>query len=208
MKKVLSKIVTIIKIICTIVLVLLIAVLALQRFSNNEIAIGGYRVFTIVTTSMIPVYDVGDTIVIKEVTPEELKLGDDITYLGKVESFKDRVVTHRLIQINPNENGETLYRTQGVANESPDPEITFDQIYGKVIYKCFLISALAKLMNNMTLFYIVVFIPLAILIMLQIKDVINEHRSEDAEEDDEDDEEDDDEDEDEEDEDDEEDDDE
>lgn len=195
MKNVLSKIITIIKVICTIFLVLLIAVLAIQRFSNNKIAIGGFRVFNVVTTSMVPEYEVGDIVVVKKVSAEDLKLGDDITYLGRVESFKDRVVTHRLIEIQEREDGKTYYKTQGIANDLPDPEIEEDQIFGKVVYKCLVISALAKLMNNMTLFYIVVFIPLAILIMLQIKDMVKEHHS-DEDDDDEDEEEDDDDDED------------
>lgn len=187
MKNVLSKIITIIKVICTIFLVLLIAVLAIQRFSNNKIAIGGFRVFNVVTTSMVPEYEVGDVVVVKKVPVEDLKLGDDITYLGRVESFKDRVVTHRLIEIQEREDGKTYYKTQGIANDLPDPEIEEDQIFGKVVYKCLVISALAKLMNNMTLFYIVVFIPLAILIMLQIKDMVKEHHSDEDEDEEEDD---------------------
>ena len=188
MKNVLSKIITIIKVICTIFLVLLIAVLAIQRFSNNKIAIGGFRVFNVVTTSMVPEYEVGDVVVVKKVPVEDLKLGDDITYLGRVESFKDRVVTHRLIEIQEREDGKTYYKTQGIANDLPDPEIEEDQIFGKVVYKCLVISALAKLMNNMTLFYIVVFIPLAILIMLQIKDMVKEHHSDEDEDEEDDDE--------------------
>ena len=34
----------------------------------------------------------------------------------------------------------------------------------------------AKLMNNMALFYVVVFIPLALLITIQIKDIIEERK--------------------------------
>ena len=181
--KILDVLFTVIKVICIILLILLILVLAMQRFSNNQIAIGGFRVFNVVTESMIPDYQVGDIIVVKDVPATELKLGDDITYLGKVDSFKGRVVTHRLIKIDDTEE-ETAYETQGIANDIPDPTITADQIYGKVVYKCIVISALAKLMNNMTLFYIVVFIPLAILIVMQIIDFANGRKETDEDEDD------------------------
>lgn len=186
MRKVIGTIIAIVKVICIIVLLMLIFVLALQRFSNNKLAIGGFRVFNIVTGSMVPDYVVGDVVVIKEVDPETLKLGDDITYLGKEDSFAGRVVTHRLIRIEETTIGKRYY-TQGIANPSPDPVITADQIYGKVIYKCILVSALAKLMNNMALFYVVVFIPLAILIVMEIIDFAK-RRKEDSEDDDEEDE--------------------
>lgn len=191
MRKGINTIFTLIKIICAIVLVLLIFVLAIQRFSNNKIAIGGFRVFNVVTTSMVPEYVVGDVVVVKDVELDTLKLGDDITYLGKEDSFKNRVVTHRLIRIEETTVGKRFH-TQGIANPTEDPPITADQIYGKVVYKCILISALAKLMNNMTLFYIVVFIPLAILIVMQIIDFANGRKE--LDDDEEDDEEDDDED--------------
>lgn len=182
--KFLDALITIIKIICAIMLVLLIFALGMQRFSNNQMAIGGFRVFNVVTKSMVPKYQVGDIIVVKSTDAEDLKTGDDITYLGKIDSFKNRVVTHQLVEIEETEEG-TVYHTKGIANDTEDPTITADQIYGKVVYKCIIISALAKLMNNMTLFYIVVFIPLAILITIQIKDFIEDRKeSEDDDEED------------------------
>ena len=97
--KISSVIFTIIKIICIILLILLILVLAMQRFSNNKIAIGGYRVFNVATESMVPKYNVGDVIIIKETNIDELVEGDDVTYLGKEGTFAGRVVTHQIIKI-------------------------------------------------------------------------------------------------------------
>lgn len=162
---------TIIKLICIVLLVCLIAVLALQRFSNNEIAIGGFRIFNVATESMVPKYLVGDVLIVKEIDIDELQVGDDVTYIGKEGSFKNRVVTHQIIQIDETESGK-VFHTKGIANEVEDPTITGDQIYGKVIHKCLIFSQLTKLMNNMTAFYIVVFVPFAILVSLQLKDAI------------------------------------
>lgn len=173
MKKVnlkpIGTIINIIKVICAIFLVMIIAVLALQRFTNNEQAIGGFRVFNVATGSMIPKYQVGDVLIVKEMPIEELKVGDDVTYLGKVGSFSGRVVTHQIIEIVESTEGK-IFHTKGIANEAEDPVISGEQIYGKVVYKCIIISLLTKLMNNMTAFYIIFVIPLAILIFLQIKE--------------------------------------
>lgn len=192
--KPLEMIITIIKSICAILLILIIAVLALQRFSNNEKAISGFRVFNVATGSMIPKYQVGDVLVVKEQDPNTLKVGDDITYLGEHGSFAGRVVTHQIIEIEETVGGR-VFHTKGIANPAEDPTITGDQIYGKVIYKCILISLLTKLMNNMTAFYIVFFVPLAVLFFLQLKNGRDEKEDLEDEEDYEDDDEDEDEDE-------------
>lgn len=165
-------ILAILKVICIIALILIILVLAMQRFSNNEIAIGGYRIFNVATGSMIPDYEIGDVLVVKEVNTDTLKIDDDVTYLGKTGTFAGRVVTHRIVNIEESENGK-IFTTRGTANDADDPSITGDQIYGKVIYKCVVVSMLSKLANNLTAFYVIVFIPLGILIFLQIKDNID-----------------------------------
>ena len=190
-KKFFGIITTIIKIICIIALILLIAVLSLQRFSNNEIAGGGFRIFNVATGSIVPKHNVGDVLIIKEVDTNTLEIGDDITYLGEVGTFKNRVVTHQIVRIEETVGGRIFY-TKGIANDTEDPQITADQIYGKVMYKCVIISLLTKLMNNLTAFYIIIFIPFALLIFLQLKDYIADKKEEtDDEDDDEDDENDD-----------------
>ena len=172
-----EKVTTILKMICVIVLLMIIAVLALQRFSNNKIAVGGIRIFNVATESMVPEYEVGDVLLVKEIDANSLKKGDDITYLGEQGSFENRVVTHRIVDIEEID-GEKVYHTKGIANDVEDPTITADRIYGKVIYKCIIISLLTKLMNNMTAFYIVVFIPVGILFFLQIKSYIDTQNEE------------------------------
>lgn len=175
-----EKIIFILKTICIIILLLIIVVLAFQRFSNNAIAIGGIRVFNVATESMIPKYEVGDVLLVKEVDTDTLEVGDDITYLGEKGSFKNRVVTHQIIEIEE-VDGEKIYHTKGIANTSEDPTITADRIYGKVIYKCKIISLLTKLMNNMTALYILIFIPIGILIFLQIKSHMDNKNNDDKE---------------------------
>ena len=98
--KILRTIYAVIRFLLTIVLVALLAVVLTQRLSDNKMAIAGIRIFTVATESMKPKYLVGDALLIKSVEPEELQQGDDITYLGEKDSFKDRIVTHRIEKIS------------------------------------------------------------------------------------------------------------
>ena len=156
-----------------IIVVLMLVVVILQRASNNSISIGGYRMFSVATGSMIPVYNVGDVLVAKEVKPDEIKIDDDIVYKGAKGSFKDKVVTHRVISIEKEEDNNYKIITKGVANTEQDPEIDQTQVYGKVIYKIKSLSFLGKMMKNMYVFYFAIFIPAALIIYKIFKTIRN-----------------------------------
>ena len=155
-----------------IIVVLMLVVVILQRASNNSISIGGYRMFSVATGSMIPVYNVGDVLVAKEVKPDEIKIDDDIVYKGAKGSFKDKVVTHRVISIEKEEDNNYKIITKGVANTEQDPEIDQTQVYGKVIYKIKSLSILGKMMKNMYVFYFAIFIPAALIIYKIFKNLL------------------------------------
>lgn len=147
-----------------IIVVLMLVVVILQRATNNTVTIGGYRLFSVATGSMVPVYNVGDVLISKEIKPEDIKVGDDITYVGEKNSFKGKIVTHRVISIEKKEDGNYKIITKGVANEEQDPEIDQTQIYGKIIYKIKILSFLDRMLKNMYIFYFVIFIPTALII--------------------------------------------
>ena len=161
-----------------IIVILMLTVVILQRVTDNSIAIGGYRIFTVATGSMVPQYEVGDILISKEIDPSQIKVDDDIVYRGKEGSFKDRIVTHRVISVRE-EEGQYKIITKGIANIEEDPEITEDQVYGKVIYKVKTLSFISRLISNLYIFYFCIFVPIAILIFKQIKQIATENEEDD-----------------------------
>lgn len=86
----------------------------------------GVKTYVMISGSMEPNIEIGDIVVKAE---ENLDIGDVISY-RKGQS----VITHRITQINKNENGEIEYRTQGDNNNVEDEEsIKPSNIEGKVI---------------------------------------------------------------------------
>ena len=159
-----------IKVLSTILIVLVMGIIITQRVFNNNVSILGYRIFTIATGSMEPEYKVMDIILIKEVKPNTIKVGDDLVYMGKEGDFKDKIITHRVIEINNNENPIT-FKTKGIANPTEDPMINEDQIYGRVLFKTKLLSFINKIINNPIGFYTLIVLPVAILIFLEIIEI-------------------------------------
>ena len=173
MKNTLKLYAAVIRFVLWILVLLVLAIVLVQRISNNEKALAGIRIFTVVTESMKPVYDIGDTIIVKETDPSKLRVGDDITYLGKEGTFADKYITHRIIDMDQDENGLYTLKTQGIANQEPDPGIDETQVYGKVIYKTVLVSKLNSVIGNLYSMYFIIVIPLAIMTFLEFRAFTN-----------------------------------
>lgn len=167
-----------------ILVVLMLLVVVMQRATNNTIAIGGFRMFSVATGSMIPVYEVGDVLVSKEIDGEDIKVGDDLIYQGKKGSFAGKIVTHRVISIEKKEDGNYKIITQGVANNAADPEIDQTQVYGKVICNVKILGWIGKLVRNVYTFYFILLIPVAVLIVKNVRNIMNFDKEEECDEDD------------------------
>lgn len=171
--------------ICTILIILFLFIVILQRVTNNEMAIGGIRIFNVITRSMEPKYTVGDILVSKYVEPNQIQVGDDVVYLGQENSYAGKIITHRVVAKQQNEDGTYTFRTKGIANDLEDPEISGDNIYGVIVYKIQTLSLISKIINNTYKFYFLIFVPIAIIIFMEIMKIIKS-RNDDEDEDDED----------------------
>lgn len=154
-----------------IMVVLMLLVVIMQRATNNTISVGGIRMFSVATGSMVPVYNVGDILISREIDAEDIKVGDDIVYLGKKGTFSGKVVTHRVISIEKHEDGNYKIITQGVANNAADPEIDQTQVYGKIICNVKILGWIAGLVRNVYTFYFLLLIPVAILIVRNVRNI-------------------------------------
>lgn len=91
---------------------------------------------------MEPDLKVGDIILshsIDDVTT--IKTGDIVTYNGEFGDYAGKTITHEVV-VAPHKSDTTYYlQTQGIANESPDPEISAEQLVGKMVGKLTVLSA-------------------------------------------------------------------
>ena len=110
---------------------------------ENNISILGFRQYVVATGSMEPKYNIGDLIVIRETTKEEIKIGDVINYIS--ETGID-TITHRVVDIIQ-KDGQTYYKTKGDNNNSVDPElVNYSQVKGILVFK---ISKLGTVITKM-----------------------------------------------------------
>jgi signal peptidase len=116
--------------------------------------------FTVATSSMEPRYVIGDVLFAKKVEPSEIKVGDAISYEGRVGSFKDKIITHEVVKIVKDNNGKYVFHAKGRANIVEDPIVYEDQLYGIVVYKSRILSFVYKIIKTTTGFFLFIIIPL------------------------------------------------
>ena len=103
----------------------------------------GYKNFIIVSGSIIPSININDTIIVKEVPQEEIKVNDIISFKqGEI------ITTHRVINIIE-EEGIKKYQTKGDSNNTKDKElVTYKQIEGKYQFKLSGIGKIIEILKN------------------------------------------------------------
>jgi signal peptidase len=100
---------------------------------KQTINILGFKTYTVVSDSMVPIYEIGDVIIVKKANLDELKEGDIITFFQDLNNDqKDEVVTHILHSIELNEDDQLEYKTRPnkPANQVDDWTLTSDDIIG------------------------------------------------------------------------------
>jgi len=155
------------------IIIVYLAFMLLQRFSGDK-SVFGYRVYTVATGSMAGVYDINDVIAVKDCDVNKLKVGDDIAYRGTRGGLEGLLVTHRIINIEDSENGEKLFFTQGVKSSIADPSITSSQIVGKVEGVVPIITPINHIVRSQVGFFVCVFCPLVLVIVLEVLQTITD----------------------------------
>ncbi|MEI3529945.1 MAG: signal peptidase I [Bacilli bacterium] len=86
-----------------------------------------YRPVVIVSNSMLPKFEVGDIVLIKDVKSDEIKIGDILQY-----QMDNYTVIHRVEEIKHNENGEIYFIMKGDNNKNIDLYPVYSgQVLGK-----------------------------------------------------------------------------
>ena len=104
----------------------------------------GYHIYNVLSGSMLPTYPIGSAIYVKDTSPEDIVVGDVITFsLGEA---YDVVMTHRVVDIDT-QNG--VFITKGDANTTNDADgVLFSNLVGKAVFCVPNLGALSDTMHT------------------------------------------------------------
>jgi len=100
----------------------------------------------VLTSSMEPTLPPGTLVISKPTDPEHLAVGDVVTF----QPFSDdpMLVTHRIIAMGIQTDGDYTFTTRGDNNGIDDEPIIGDQVMGKVIYSIPFVGYATSLFDN------------------------------------------------------------
>ena len=133
----------------------------------------GLRTFVVLSGSMEPAYHVGSLIYVKEVPPEEIEVGDPITF---VLDENLTVATHRVIEINEETQNFT---TKGDANDYPDGNpVYFKNIIGKPVFTIPKLGYLVNYIQNPPGKYLAIAFAALVILLAFLPDLFDNEKKE------------------------------
>jgi len=135
----------------------------------------GWNMFYIESASMAPKYPINTLIIVQTVEPEEIEVGDVVTYILNEDNV---LVTHRVTSID---YSNKTFTTKGDANNTEDASPVFwDNVVGKVFFGIPLIGKPLQIItneNNRPIFITVIAVLLAFSIAWDIWESIKKKKS-------------------------------
>lgn len=147
-----------------IILSMLLFFLVQSRLSGGPPTVAGYRLFSVQSDSMRPTLRTGSLIIVKPIEPEELQIGDIISYLGT----GNRVITHR---ITGKAAGEFI--TQGDANNIADLKpVKTNQVIGTLALAIPWLGRVLVFSQSRNGLLILIMIPSFVILVLEARSLI------------------------------------
>lgn len=166
--KIVKGLITAINAIILIFVIGFILTVYMQRFSDNKLSFFNYRMFTVITSSMEPKYNIGDVLLSKEVDPSTVKVVDSISYEGTAGDVRGKIITHEVVGIEQNTKGKYIFKAKGLSNIIEDPNVYEEQLLGVVVHKIKILSFIYKIIATNAGFYLCIIVPLIVVIGYEI----------------------------------------
>ncbi len=157
-------------------LVIAVALVVLLRVvftpAGEVPSIAGYSFMRTLTGSMEPAIPVHSLVVVHETSPEELEVGDVITFKSTNAVLEGSLNTHRITQVD-NQDGRICFHTKGDANAAEDTEVVASEnVVGRVVFVSAAIGTAASLLSNPLLFFPLIIVPLVILLVVEVTKLV------------------------------------
>jgi len=135
---------------------------------GNDKSVFGYRLFTVLTSSMGETIKKDALIITKKVAQEELYEGEIITFISSDPSIKGEVNTHRIFRIV----NDVIY-TKGDGNNYVDKAtVKYEDIIGRVAWHSIVVGKTVKFLQKPQRLLLFVILPLGIFTFVDFHDVL------------------------------------
>lgn len=150
----------------------LLVIVLLLAFALVGVRLFGLAPYTVLSGSMEPTYHVGSLIYVTKVEPQELEVGDPLTYVID----GGTVVTHRIIEkhVDPDNPADIRFKTKGDNNNIEDGELVrAENILGKPVFTIPLMGYVAFFIQTPPSSYIAIGMCIIIVLLTFLPDLMD-----------------------------------
>ncbi len=171
MKKALSIVKTVLVWLVVVIAVamMIFTVISVTTFNRNDRDLFGYKLYIVNTDSMSATdFNAGDLILVKEVDPSTLEVGDIITFVSQDSASFGEVVTHKIREKTVDTNGNAGFITYGTTTGVDDETIvTYLYILGRYETKIPYLGLFFNFLKTPQGYIVCIFVPFILLILHQ-----------------------------------------
>lgn len=140
--------------------------------SGDVPKINGYSLMCVISGSMEPEIPVNSLVLVKETDSDDIRKDDILSFYSQDPDLNGSIVTHRVVEII-NDSGEYEFKTKGDANAVVDEYTVLSRdIIGKVVFVSPGAGILVRLSANPLIFIPFILIPLALMVILNVRKTI------------------------------------
>lgn len=122
------------------VMIMIFTVISVTTFDRNDRSIFGYKAFIVLSDSMAATdFNAGDVVLVKEVDPTTLEVGDIICFSSADPDNYGETVTHKIRALTTDKDGNPAFITYGTSTDTDDKTpVTYPfikgQYFGRIPY--------------------------------------------------------------------------
>jgi signal peptidase I len=136
-----------------------------SRISGGVPKVAGYQMYIVLSGSMSPEFDTGSIAFVKETLPEQLVVGDIITF--RSQSGSDSLTTHRIVEVNREEG--LRFVTRGDANNVNDPNpVLAENVVGRVTGSIPYVGYVMSFVQTRQGLILLIFVPGVLIILFEL----------------------------------------
>ena len=144
-------------------------VVSVNTFDRNDRNLFGYKMFIVLSDSMSKTdFDAGDLVIVKEVDPVTLQVGDIISYQSTNTDNYGETVTHKIRELTKDAEGNPGFITYGTTTDTNDENIvTYSFVLGKYQTHLPVVGKFFQFMKTTPGYIICILMPFLLLILTQ-----------------------------------------
>lgn len=139
-----------------------------SRVSGGVPQVAGYQMYIVLSGSMSPEFDSGSLVFVREKEPEQLVVGDIITFRSI--NDPDSLTTHRIVEVQRDDG--LRFITRGDANNVNDPiPVPADSVVGQVTGDVPYVGYLLNFVQTPQGLVLLIFVPGVLIILFELNKI-------------------------------------